>query len=449
MEVLSEERLRLRCTCKERFCEHSENNKSFLDLLKSWGGEWLWRGLNLNEDPSWAAECLANNTLVCVTDGSYQKELAPDLCSAGWILWCRQSGKCISGTLVEKSTYASSYRGELLGLLAIRLFLLAVEEYYGVTTDGSGLVCDNKAALYTFGKESKRIPSGQANTDIQRVLRTIKARSKSTYEHQHVAAHQDEYTKYEHLELEAKLNCLCDTKAKEAIENYVNGEGVYEGISANLESHTLSLEAARVFVNGIKQTTDIRKGLKRDIGRTQAREFYKRANLLPEKVFEVVDWEAIELTLKNKPKMYNLWYGKQCSGWCGTNKKLKQWGQTDDSRCPNCRGFNEDAAHLMVCPCENRTKFFQEHVEKLSEWMDSHHTDPELAPLITRYLLGRGKVRFIRLPGLPSYFEGLARTQDAIGWRNFTEGKLSKTFRRVQDFLEIGVVTVTPCPSLL
>ena len=88
--------------------------------------------------------------------------------------------------------------------------------------------------------------------------------------------------------------------------------------------------------------------------------FYKRMNLLPEKVFDVVDWDAIELSLKSKPNMYNLWYGKQCSGWCGTNKKLKppcvkQWGQTNDSRCPNCRRFNEDAAHLMVCPCKNTT----------------------------------------------------------------------------------------------
>ena len=40
-----------------------------------------------------------------------------------------------------------------------------------MAADGSGLVCDNKAALYTFSKESKRVPAGQANTDIQRVLR--------------------------------------------------------------------------------------------------------------------------------------------------------------------------------------------------------------------------------------------------------------------------------------
>ena len=143
----------------------------------------MWKDLHMHEDPSWVVECLTNNTLVCVTDGSYQKEFAPELCSAGWIMMCRKTRKCIGGTLVEKSSYASSYRGELLGLLAIRLFLLAIEEYYGVASDGNGLVCDNKAALYTFAKESKRIPSGQANTDIQRVLRNIKTRSRSSYEH--------------------------------------------------------------------------------------------------------------------------------------------------------------------------------------------------------------------------------------------------------------------------
>ena len=67
-------------------------------------------------------------------------------------------------------------------------------------------------------------------------------------------------------------------------------------------------------MNGIKQTTDVSKGLKRDIGRQQARSFYQRTNLLSEKVFDIVDWDAIELVLKGKPKMYNLWYGKQCSG---------------------------------------------------------------------------------------------------------------------------------------
>ena len=87
----------------------------------------MWHDLRLHEDPSWVAECLKNKTLVCVTDGSYMKGRAPNLCSAGWVMACKQTRRHISGTLVERSESADSYRGEMLGMLAIQLFLLAVE----------------------------------------------------------------------------------------------------------------------------------------------------------------------------------------------------------------------------------------------------------------------------------------------------------------------------------
>ena len=86
----------------------------------------------------------------------------------------------------------------------------------------------------------------------------------------------------------------------------------------------------------------------------------------------------------------------------------------------------------MVCPCENM-KLFREQVRSFEEWMHTHHTDPELVPLVTDYLLGRGSTKFIHLSDLPRYFRGLALSQDKIGWRNFTEGKVTKVFRRVQE----------------
>ena len=58
------------------------------------------------------------------------KDRASNMCSAGWVLACKQTRRHICGTLVERSESANSYRGELLGMLAILLFLLlAVEEY--------------------------------------------------------------------------------------------------------------------------------------------------------------------------------------------------------------------------------------------------------------------------------------------------------------------------------
>ena len=83
---------------------------------------------------------------------------------------------------------------------------------------------------------------------------------------------------------------------------------------------------------------------------------------MPAEAFEVVDWEALKLMLSGKPKMYNVWYSKQCSGWCGTNKKLVEWRRASDSSCPNCNRLNEDAAHLMVCRSLDRSKLFEMHV---------------------------------------------------------------------------------------
>jgi len=98
----------------------------------------------------------------------------------------------------------------MLGMLAIRLLLLAVEEYCGEITKDNRICCDNKGALVTFEKKSKRVPKGKANTDIQRVLRTIDARTKSNFVQRHVKAHQDEVKLWSQMTYTEKLNYKCD-----------------------------------------------------------------------------------------------------------------------------------------------------------------------------------------------------------------------------------------------
>ena len=116
---MSEDSIRLFCQSKELYVPESEAQKSFKELLEGWGGCWMWEDLRLTEDLEWIVESLQNKSLVCVTDGSYDKQRAPDVCSAGWIMKCRRTGRQISGSLVEVSPSAGSYRGEMLGMLAI------------------------------------------------------------------------------------------------------------------------------------------------------------------------------------------------------------------------------------------------------------------------------------------------------------------------------------------
>ena len=94
----------------------------------------------------------------------------------------------------------------MLGMLAICLFLLAVEAFCSAVTTSNDICCDNKGTLYTFERKLQRIPSDMANTDIQRVLQTIKDRSKSKYIEHYVQAHQNKVKPWHKMTYEEQLN---------------------------------------------------------------------------------------------------------------------------------------------------------------------------------------------------------------------------------------------------
>ena len=61
-------------------------HKTFTELLCSWGGAWMWKGLVIPEDPSRITEGLQKNTRVYVMEGSYKRKMSPDICTAGWVM---------------------------------------------------------------------------------------------------------------------------------------------------------------------------------------------------------------------------------------------------------------------------------------------------------------------------------------------------------------------------
>ena len=87
----------------------------------------------------------------------------------------------------------------------------------------------------------------------------------------------------------------------------------------------------------------------------------------------------------------------------------------------------------MVCPSAERTSLFRKGVDELDKWMEDHHTEKELRKAIKIYLLGRGNRKFCAIWGLSPRMQRVARFQDGIGWRHFTEGKVTKEIRAVQE----------------
>ena len=63
-----------------------------------------------------------------MSDGSYQRDVDPEVCSCAFTLRCRATKKKLECTWVERSPDASNYRGELLGALGYTLVMKAVCE---------------------------------------------------------------------------------------------------------------------------------------------------------------------------------------------------------------------------------------------------------------------------------------------------------------------------------
>ena len=75
---------------------------SLLGVLREWGCTWMLESMRLlfgNED--WIKDAIEQGSLICVTDGSYIKEMVTDLCSAAFILECKEGTGRIVGMFPE------------------------------------------------------------------------------------------------------------------------------------------------------------------------------------------------------------------------------------------------------------------------------------------------------------------------------------------------------------
>ena len=84
---------------------------------------------------------------IAAVDSSFKKEINPHLCSTVFILVCSMGLGVITGSFTEFSLVALSFRGELLGLMAIHLILLALHEVAGELTQDVHIYSDCKGAL--------------------------------------------------------------------------------------------------------------------------------------------------------------------------------------------------------------------------------------------------------------------------------------------------------------
>ena len=338
----------------------------------------------------------------------------------------------MTGTLWERSPSASSYRAEMLGLCALHLFVRALSEFYKIQVWEATLCCDNKRALERSAYTRRRIRPSAKCADIQRSLKATKHTFKGKFIYLHVYGHMEKYLLWHQLSLIQQLNCVCDTLAKQAV-TLAMMQGYHDR-----PAQLLPKEDVVAVIWGNKITDDVSSPIRFHLSKEVARRYLgnRKKNPRPNEQFHKVDWEHLDLAMKSKPGMYKICRSKQNSGFCGTRVQVGRYSGIpgQDERCPNC-GRQEKAAHLLLCPSEDRTQLLIDNVDELEKWLEKDgSTDQELAYWLPKYILMRGDKPFADMGAMSPRMKALAQSQDKIGYRNFMEGYISIHLYEIQYF---------------
>jgi len=116
---------------------------------------------------------LVDGTLVSVHDGSYMKEVNPQVCSAAFMIRCSNTGLRAKGAVEEWLESADNYRAEILGGIMTQLVLKAASQdprlhYRTVTVD-----YDNKGVVIHGNSPQWPLKENQAQADVLRVLKRV------------------------------------------------------------------------------------------------------------------------------------------------------------------------------------------------------------------------------------------------------------------------------------
>lgn len=413
----------------------------FWEYLRTQGGEWMWDHVIGGGEMTWFRDALVGGTVMMVADGSYDRLLDPTLSGTGWVIVCTRQKKMIKGSFFERSTTASAYRGELLGMVAIHALVTTAAHVYGLTSSQGSVHCDNMGALGKAKGHTRRVRSSMKQGDLVQTLRSMKQGLFLQLRYMYVKSHQDEVTTWKELPLDQKLNVLCDTLAKQAVCRGLAIAAVHRAT----DPISLPYEQASVVVDGNKLTSDISDPVRYTLGKLEASRFYTQPKDIQDNGvnagglgwdigrFEMVDWESLHEALKSRPDMFRIWLSKQCMGSSATRRNISRIEKEDDNLCPNCKLVCERCEHLNMCTDVGRTALFDNSVDKLEQWMlAGNRTEPELARWITIVLRLRGSIEEIQWEFMSDGVRGAVRDIFTIGWVELLHGRIPVSITKLQ-----------------
>jgi hypothetical protein len=160
---------------------------------------------------------MTEGSLIWTTDRSYDRKRAADLLGVGWIIFCKTTGKRIMGSFWERSSTASSFCAEMLGLCTLHLLARVITDAYEVQSWTALMCCNNKRILMLSSHHRGRIRPSAKCAHIRRNFHATKQTYQGGFKYLHVYGHMDQHLSLMQLSLTQQLICIYDTLIKRAV----------------------------------------------------------------------------------------------------------------------------------------------------------------------------------------------------------------------------------------
>jgi hypothetical protein len=323
------------------------------------------------------------------------------------------------GSSAELSTALNAYCAKMLGLMAVHLILLGINELDPTLARKVTVYLDCKGALDKVGGlPLGHLPEKCKHSDILKNILVNCAKLSYAVVFEHIEAHQDDRMDFHRLSRPAQLNCAVDAGAKQRL---------LEADAMELPVRwQFPLEPIVCYVRNKKMIMDMGDAIRFWVHRRLAREALVDGKVLYGRQFNLIAWEAVYAGLHGVPQMFQFWACKQVWDIAGTNSLRSRWDQSIKKWCRSCRRARETAAHIPSCNEVGRVKTLQATIDFVEEWLEEVYTDPMVVTCVVEYARGRGCITMQEICcRMESRYQVMAEDQDTIKWRRFMEGMLS------------------------
>ncbi len=222
----------------------------FWEILEKWQRTWMWDNLKWVGNNDWIAAAITDVTCIAITNGLFMKEVYTGIHSTALVLECTAGRGRLWCSFPEANHNACSYRGELLGLMAIHLCLLAVNKLNPNLGGTMHIFSDCLGALgMVENLPPTRIPTNCSHSDILKNIFINCDSQTFSWCYSHVRAHLDNKEDYQNLTRPSQLNCAIDYHAKKAIWDISPSEPP--------QQRAMPLESVCIFHEGVKTTANM------------------------------------------------------------------------------------------------------------------------------------------------------------------------------------------------